>query len=149
MNPLLRTKSRQSGSSLIEALVAIIVFALGMLGLAAFMVTAMQNSQQSRYRTLASYYAEEVIGLALSDASNREKYAVADGACTDGSWEPCTQWLERLTADLPTDDSTPASVELDDDSGLMTVTVQWKAKDSDEIQRYVSITDLDLIVPNP
>lgn len=142
---------RQRGVSLIEALIALIVLSLGMLGQVAFMVTAMRDGQQARYRAIASYYAEEMISLAISDTGNRAKYVVSTSTCTDATWAPCTGWLTRLKTDLPqSSDATPISVTLDSttssaDYGQMTVTIQWKGADGSSAQTYVSTTNLNLI----
>lgn len=148
----MQSRKSQQGMSLIEALVAIVVFALGMLGQVAFMMTSMQNNQQSRYRAIASYYAEEMVSMALADISNRSKYAVSATACSDTSFTPCTRWLNRLKADLPqiSTSETPVSVVIDNTStsttfGKMDITIQWKAADGSSAQQYKSTTNLNLI----
>ncbi|MDQ7989470.1 MAG: prepilin-type N-terminal cleavage/methylation domain-containing protein [Candidatus Dactylopiibacterium sp.] len=147
----LRLRKQQAGATLIEALVAIIVFALGMLGQVAFMLTAMQNNQQSRYRAVASYYAEEMASMAIADIANRSKYKVgSNSTCTDTAFAPCTSWLTRLKGDLPQATGTAVSVDYDDTAtsatfGRMKITVQWKAADGSTPQQLVSTTNLNLI----
>lgn len=146
----MRQRKFQGGATLIEALIAIIVFALGMLGQVAFMMNAMQNTQQSRYRAIASYYAEEIIGLAISDIANRSRYKIGTSStCTDSSFSSCTDWLSRVKGDLPQTSSTIISVEYDDTTtsttfGRMKVTIQWKGPDS-AAQQLISTTNLNLI----
>lgn len=137
---------QQEGISLVEVLVAIVVFALGMLGQAAFMLTAMQNSQQSRYRVIASYYAEELIGTALADSGNRAKYVVTNSTCADATWTPCTEWLTRLKGDLSWQTSVGAIAVTVDNTGLMTVSIPWKGMDNGSgTPAYNTRTNLNLI----
>lgn len=146
------SKRQQQGATLVEALVAIIVFAIGMLGQVAFMLSAMHNNQQSRYRAIASYYAEEISAMAIADVANRAKYTVSKSACVDSNWVPCTTWLTRLKSDLPqiSDTSTPINVTYDNSNtsatyGQMQVNIQWKASDGTSAQTLQSTTNLNLI----
>ena len=148
MKPSLKN---QRGATLIEALVAIVILALGMLGQAAFMLNAMRDSQQSRYRVIASYYAEEMISMAMTDTGNRAKYAVSASTCTETSWAPCTNWLTNLKRDLPqvSNAATPITVSIDNTSasanfGKIVVSVQWAAPDN-TAQKFVATSNLNLI----
>ncbi|MDQ8021758.1 MAG: prepilin-type N-terminal cleavage/methylation domain-containing protein [Moraxellaceae bacterium] len=143
---LTRTARTQGGISLIEVLVAVVVFALGMLGQAAFMLTAMQNGQQSRYRVIASYYAEELIGTALADTGNRANYAVTNSTCANASWTPCTAWLARVQRDLPSQSGANISVVVDAATGVMSVSIPWQGMDNgSDTPTYNTSTNLNLI----
>lgn len=52
--------SKQSGFTLIETLVALVVFSLGILGAGALVVTAVKNSHNSYLRTQASFLADSL-----------------------------------------------------------------------------------------
>ncbi|MEC5399776.1 prepilin-type N-terminal cleavage/methylation domain-containing protein [Uliginosibacterium sp. H1] len=140
------TSRKQQGVSLVEVLVAVVVFALGMLGQAAFMLTAMQNGQQSRYRVIASYYAEELISAALADTGNRAKYAVTNSVCVDASWAACTDWVTRVQRDLPAQSGSSITVTVT--AGVMDVSIPWKGMpgaSTGETPIYKTRSDLNLI----
>lgn len=59
---LRRASPRQSGFFLIEAMVAILIFALGILGLVAMGGTAVSSQSDAQYRTEASSLADAIAG---------------------------------------------------------------------------------------
>lgn len=75
-------KNPQSGFSLVELLVAIVILAVGLLGLAELQVTAMKSNSQSATSTAATALAQRIIEeVAAMDASD----PLFDGAST-GTW---------------------------------------------------------------
>lgn len=57
-----RRKAAQRGMFLIEALVAILIFSLGILGLVAMGATAVSSQSDAQYRTEASSLADSIAG---------------------------------------------------------------------------------------
>jgi type IV pilus assembly protein PilV len=53
--------SNQSGFSLIEVLIAMVIFAVGFLGLASMQSIALKRNNQSDLRTSAIYYANDLV----------------------------------------------------------------------------------------
>lgn len=51
----------QSGSVLLEALIAILLFSMGMLALAGVQAAAIKNAAQAKYRAEASFLANQII----------------------------------------------------------------------------------------
>lgn len=59
--PVIHRKfSRDNGFTLIEVLVAAIVLAIGILGMATMMLTSLKSEQSALYRSLASSYAYDM-----------------------------------------------------------------------------------------
>lgn len=69
-----RSPARQAGVGLIEVLVAVLVLAVGMLGVAALQATALRNSQSSLERSQAVVYS-----YALLDAMRANQAAARGG----------------------------------------------------------------------
>jgi type IV pilus assembly protein PilV len=66
--PSLAFYRKQSGSMLLEALIAILIFSLGVLGLVGVQANAIRLSTDAKYRTEAVFLANELIGrLAVVD----------------------------------------------------------------------------------
>ncbi|MGO4325608.1 hypothetical protein AB4Z48_07275 [Cupriavidus sp. 2TAF22] len=135
-------KVRTEGFALIEALVSLTLFSIGIVGLCAATLLAAKQNSQTRYRTVAQYYAAEIIGVATVDSANAACYTVpAGGGCTAGTGQAiAADWLTRVKAALPSDVPHAPSVVYDAVSGNMTVTLQWKLAGEAQEKTYVSLT---------
>jgi type IV pilus assembly protein PilV len=71
-------KVSQSGVVLLEALIAIAIFAMGILALVGLQATMLQNTTDSKYRADASYIAQQQIGRIWADPNNATSYLVSD-----------------------------------------------------------------------
>jgi len=64
------TKSNQQGVVIIEALIAILIFSMGILALVGLQATMLQNTTASKFRSDASYIAQQRIGRMWADPTN-------------------------------------------------------------------------------
>lgn len=113
-------KNHQSGSVMLEALISILIFALGVLALFGMQSVALKNMSQSNYRATAIYMANQLIGSAQGDINNLASYQYTHGV-TNTKVDP---WLAEVTAALPGADAT---VAVDNANSTLTVTVSWQA----------------------
>jgi type IV pilus assembly protein PilV len=138
-------RKSQRGSSLIEGLAAIVIFAFGMLGLVGLKTQLMQQSTNAQLRAQASFLAEELIGLATSDAANVACYQMtADGPSSCDSAVAQTavaDWRTRTLAALPGASTTPPTVTYAND-GALTVTILWQRPTESMQHNYISTTNL-------
>lgn len=115
---------RLRGFMLLEALVGILLFSLGILGVLMFQAAATKMTADARYRTEAAMYADELI--ARMRTSNRTSLAAnyATGGSAFTAWK--TNRLDKAGAGLPgatatsriTADATTGSFEAE-------ITIQW------------------------
>ena len=56
------TKTLQTGSVLLEALIAILIFSIGILALVGMQATAINNVADSKYRSTAGFLANQMVG---------------------------------------------------------------------------------------
>jgi type IV pilus assembly protein PilV len=107
------------GAALIEALVGILIFSIGILGLVGLQATMTRAQGAAKYRADAAYLSSEVIGAMWVDKLNRASYATTPGTvCT---YPRCAEWVNKVKADLP-----QAQVQLSPDpSGAVSLTVTW------------------------
>lgn len=61
------SKSRQKGVVIVEAMVAILLFSIGVLAIAGLQASMIQNSSESKFRAEANYLAQQMIGRMWSD----------------------------------------------------------------------------------
>lgn len=117
--------TRQSGVILIEALVAILIFSVGILALVGLQAIAIKQSTDARYRTEAATLANELI--AEMWVSDRTTATLIANFATGGP--RYAAWANRVAATLPggiapTVSIDPAGTVL---PGRVLVTVQWRA----------------------
>ncbi|MEW5973559.1 MAG: type IV pilus modification protein PilV [Pseudomonadota bacterium] len=120
-------RSRQTGVTLLEALITVIVISIGLLGLAALQGRALQENQGAFQRSLASILAYDILDCmrANREAAKAGSYDLAlDAGKPTGTSVPATdlnQWRTSLETGLA---SGKGSVDCDA-AGLCTITVQW------------------------
>jgi type IV pilus assembly protein PilV len=121
----MRALKSQAGVMLIEALVGILIFSIGILALIGMQATAIRNTTDARYRSEAAFLATEVIGRMWIDITNLAKfdkdYASAFAARDD--------WETKVSATLPGVDlagTTRPTIELDTTTNEVTVTILWQ-----------------------
>ena len=100
-------RKQQSGVMLLEALIAILIFSLGVLGIVGTQASAVNASRAAKYRTDAGLLANELIGLMWS--GDRRGNQLQDNFQGDGATD-CTPdppvtaycaWRLRVVAALP------------------------------------------------
>ena len=89
--------SRQGGVVLIEALLGILIFSIGILALIGMQSVAVKNTTDARYRTEAAYLANGILSQIRLDMLNLNQYADANV----GNYAPRTTWRNQVEALLP------------------------------------------------
>jgi type IV pilus assembly protein PilV len=82
---------------LIEVLVAMLLFAFGILGLVGLQAAMTQAQGASKVRADASYLASELLGIMWSDPANLASYTTAGCAARP----PCNDWKNKVATQLP------------------------------------------------
>lgn len=72
------TVNKQSGSVLIEALVSVLIFSMGILALVGLQGAMIKNNSDAKYRADASFIAQERLGLMWTDPTNVANYIETD-----------------------------------------------------------------------
>jgi type IV pilus assembly protein PilV len=70
-------KGSQHGIALLEALISILLFSMGVLALVGLQSTMIKNTSDSQYRSDASFIAQQWLGQMWADPTNLGLYAVA------------------------------------------------------------------------
>ena len=133
------TSSRTRGSALIESLLALLVFSIGLLSLLALLTAALKQSENARYRSEAGLLASDLVGQMWS--GDRSLQALRQRF--DPQSEEYLLWLARVQAALPggvTDRSQPELVI--DDARTVTLTLHWQAPSDSEQHHLVVVTHL-------
>lgn len=134
MNTRRSPKPQQRGMMLIEVLVSILIFSIGVLALVGLQARMTAAQSDAKYRADASYLANEVIGTMWSDLSHVANYnGTACGANTR-----CSDWQSKVTNTLP---NGSGSIVVDATTQMVTITVTWQ-HGSDDQHRYTTRTRL-------
>jgi type IV pilus assembly protein PilV len=113
MKPFRRTRRRgaQAGFTLLETLVALVIFSIGLLGVVALQARTVQLSVDGEDRNRAALLADEVVATMWSSGTTS-----IDSADT-------TAWTTRVTSVLP---GATGTVSAPDANGVVTVTITWR-----------------------
>lgn len=103
------------GFALIEALIAILIFSLGALGLVGLQASLTRATTSAKFRADAAYLAQGLIGQMWSDSTNLSSY----NNCA--TYAPCKAWYDKVSAALPSAVTEVLYVS----SGRVTITIQW------------------------
>ncbi len=122
-----RRMHAQGGFTLIEVLIAVIIAAIGLLGVAALQLSTLKSTDGSRYRSVAIQLTADMAdrlrantggaiqGASLNQGYNRPRTTIGDtayntpnSACRSAGCQPgemalddLTRWQGRITASLP------------------------------------------------
>lgn len=143
----------QSGSTMLEALIAILIFSLGILSLVGLLGTSVKDTANSAYRTQASLLANEIVGQMWAGSqtiANPTDTAVQNYLATfKGSGAATTTWRTKVENTLPgitkpaEDEEGGGSnlpvIEVDGNNNV-TVTLFWKAPGDSSAHKYVMTT---------
>jgi type IV pilus assembly protein PilV len=119
MRPHFQAPHKQSGVALLEGLIAILIFSLGILSLVGMQAVAVKQSTDARYRTEAALLAERLIGAMWVD--NRS--TLATNYATGGS--AYNNWLADVSDALPKVADNPPVVDVSA-GGDVTITIYWQ-----------------------
>lgn len=119
--------SRQGGTSLIEALIAIVIFSFATLGIIGLQARMMQYNHNAEVRAQASFYAEQLLGLAIADPAHASCYAVGNqSGCNSVASRMVSSWREQVVRKLPGADTYEPAATFNTGTGRFRLVLQWK-----------------------
>jgi type IV pilus assembly protein PilV len=149
------------GMMLVEVLIGLLVFSVGVLGLIASQGSAIAESTGARYRVQAAYFANQLIARmwadSLANLPQYGHYATAGTNCTFGgpatSYQNALDWLAALRATgsgLPGAIATDNHVQIAVLQGVpflgntqVTITICWKAPSDAGWHSYTTVSNIN------
>ena len=138
--------ARQRGSFLLEALIAVLIVALGILGLVGLQARAIQNTDDAQYRSEAAFLANDLLGrMWTSNQAN----LVADFSTGGAAGTPYDDFKTLVQARLPGSTVTDPTVAVvprfgDPTMGYeVAITVFWQPP-GDVEHRYQTVATVKL-----
>lgn len=138
--------SRQDGSVLLESLIAILIFSMGILALVALLGASVKNTTSAKYRTEASLLVNQVIGQMW--VGDKTALATDYGSATSGA--KYTAWKDQVAEALPgiVDAIEEPAVDgvnlpvIEVDGNQVTVRVFWQAPGDVDPHNYFAVTQI-------
>jgi len=133
-------RRRQSGVMLLEALIGILIFSLGILALVGMQAIAVRLSTDARDRAEASTLASQLVGDMWTNRGTLASYAY------DGSGTPpaaLQDWVAVVEASLPDADDNPPTVTIAPSTlgaGVgteTTITLRWRNPSETSVHQFV------------
>lgn len=131
-------RGAQQGVMLLEALIGILIFSIGILALLGMQATAMRATIDAKYRSEAAFLANEIIGAMWVDRANLANYDSA----TCASYAECNAWLARLQAKLPNATGANAPT-IAISSQQATVTIRWQRPGETAVSQHVAVAQIN------
>lgn len=137
-------RASQRGFVLLDALIAILIFSFGILGIVALEASATKLSGDAKYRTDAALLADRLIG----DMWGYDPATLSTDFAADG--KAFIAWRDNLvdcakakvtTNCLPGVAANPPTVTLGTNN-LVTVTVRWQAPQETSPHQYITISQI-------
>jgi type IV pilus assembly protein PilV len=114
--------AHQGGVMLLEVLIALLIFSLGILAIVGMQATAIQDLGESKYRSQAAFLANQVLADMWSNSAQLADYSFA------GSGAPpavLTNWVAAVQNGLPGATAYPPIITVGANN-MVTVTVRWQ-----------------------
>ena len=131
--PVLRPDRLQCGATLIEGLIAIVIFGFAVLGMVGLQANMMRYNSNAQIRAQASFYAEQLLGLAMADPGNVRCYTVGNlGPCGSAvAAAMVSDWEDLVLADLPGASSNLPEATYDAATRRFRLVIRWQREQED------------------
>ena len=138
MNELQHNLNKQRGVTIIEVLVAMLILAVGLLGMASMQVRAVSDTSNSSFRSIAIFYANDMADRIRSNPVgergnlyNDESGGAVKASCltvagcdsSDMAANDKFEWLTNVAQALPA-----GTGEITKNGNVYTVTVSWNSR---------------------
>lgn len=136
---LIAVARKQSGIVLLEGLIAILIFSIGILAMVGLQAVSIKNSADAKYRNEAAFFANQVIGQMWAD--NKTSLST-DYASPSGT--KYIVWRNEVTnaTGLPGAASNLPTISFGS-SNLVTVTVFWRAPQDNQLHNHVAVAQIN------
>ena len=124
----------QRGFALIEALVAVVILAIGLIGTLGLQARSYSALEDSAMRTEATLAAESLLGIISTDQANLASYAVAENAAPSAQLKP---WFDATVKRIPSAIISVTVTPATDASGnRVDIAIGWTRKSGTKANRY-------------
>lgn len=139
--------TQQSGMVLIESLISILIFSMGILALAGLQAASISNASSAKYRSEASYLADQMTSGMWAGGNLASLATYACSPCTNATNGNAVtqQWAARAQATLPGVGGAanwPTIAFSVGNPNQVTVTVFWQAPNDTAMHNHVMVAEI-------
>lgn len=140
MKPSFTSRKLQSGVMLLEAMIGILIFSMGVLALVGMQTLAVKVATESRERAEASNLASQLIGEMWLNRANLASYNYVAGSGAVPA--ALNSWVAQIQSSLPNADVYLPSVEIGAPTlagvsgNEVIVTIRWMAPGASTPRRF-------------
>jgi type IV pilus assembly protein PilV len=130
----------QRGFMLLEVLIALLIFSIGVLGIVGLQASMTKAQTGSKFRADAAFLAQRLVGSMWSDRSGLDNY---DTTSNCASHTRCSQWVSEVANQLPAGAATVDVTSLGTDAtgrviaAEVTITINWQPP-NEEQRRFIT-----------
>jgi type IV pilus assembly protein PilV len=119
----------QKGTSLLEALVAILIFSTGVLAIVGVQAKSVALVSSTKFRSEAGLLADRIVSEMWVNSPNVANYVYPGSGAVPPVLAGATGWLNAVTSSLPGATSHPPQIALSNVGGSnqVTVTIFWQS----------------------
>lgn len=122
------SRSKQSGSMMLEALIAVLIFSLGIIAIVGMQGSAVRAASDAKYRSDAGMLANQLIGqMWASDRTPATMQANFQGGLGGADGAGYTTWLANVQTALPGATTNPPVVTVNTATSQVTIRINWVA----------------------
>lgn len=127
---------RQRGATLLEALIGILIFSIGILALVGMQALAIKHMSDAKYRSDAAFFASEIIGQMWVNRTSLGTYAYAGAGAPPAAID---SWVTSIQNALP-GVTAAANLPIITVAGTtVTVTVRWQLPGGADVHRHITM----------
>lgn len=136
----------QGGMSLLESMLAILIFSVGILALVALQSTSVRATTDAKFRGDAGFLANQLIARMWTDFGNIGTYAYNTGgaACTfagGGGNATVTAWIQEVQSTLPGSAAAMQQVIVTPQN-LVSINICWQS--GTEVRSFSTVTQIQM-----
>ena len=141
------TRKGQSGVVILEALIAVLIFSIGILGLVGTLSASVSNASEAQYRTEAAFLAESLIAelrVAKTNPDTRASDYASPSGTKYGTWKNRVISGSSALPGVGGSANLPTVVFSGTTNLYVVVTINWKSKNSNSTtHQYIVETALE------
>lgn len=135
-------RSSQQGVVLLEVLVAVLIFSIGILGMIGMQAASVTAVSDAKYRSEAAMVADQILARIWADQANVTAYDTGGSAVSLAGFEANLPDGKRQVAVGPLPAIPPAPAPALPAMRTVTVTITWQPPESATVRRFVTETQI-------
>jgi type IV pilus assembly protein PilV len=132
----MKSNAGQRGATLLEALIGILIFSIGILALVGMQALAIKHMSDAKYRSDAAFFANQIIGQMWVNRGSLGSYAYAGSGTPPAA---INSWVTSIQNALP-GVTGPTTLPIINVVGTtVTITVRWQLPGGTEVHRHTTM----------